>query len=344
MPQHLPELQNEIQDETVTPVSSSEPVANFQQPQDKKSPKSRSAVAKNAKQYLRAAPKFFRARPALPRHSRKCQICRHPNRELIEDLYIHWHSANSILDFINSASDDDDDPDQNENNIAWPAIYRHAYALGLDEIRRRNLRFAFELLIEQAGDVTPTSASIIAAARACSCISDDGRWSDPPKHVIVTNIVTHESDAGSGNAIPRVSIGAPSTFSPRRSARPDVIPNPAAPGCVSSQNEKDADGGEGSASVLASVPPRISASDSSRTNVPPAAAPSSAGATNPQPVAAPASRQTALAGATLGSPVAGASPSATPTHPHRPANVSGEPAPPKDSRRPAPITPVRARL
>lgn len=180
MPQQRPEPQNEIK-------------ANSQQPADKKSPATRPAVTKNTKQYLRAAPKFLRGRPALARHSRKCQICRHPDRELIEDLYIHWHSANSILDFINSASDDDADPDLNENNITWPAIYRHAYALGLDEIRRRNLRFAFELLIEQAGDITPTSASIISAARIYSCISDDGRWSDPPKHVIVTNIIQRET-------------------------------------------------------------------------------------------------------------------------------------------------------
>lgn len=180
MPQQRPEPQNEIK-------------ANSQQPADKKSPATRPAVTKNTKQYLRAAPKFLRGRPALARHSRKCQICRHPDRELIEDLYIHWHSANSILDFINSASDDDADPDLNENNITWPAIYRHAYALGLDEIRRRNLRFAFELLIEQAGDITPTSAGVIAASRIYSCISDDGRWSDPPKHVIVTNIIQRET-------------------------------------------------------------------------------------------------------------------------------------------------------
>lgn len=180
MPQQRPEPQNEIK-------------ANLQQPAENKSPHTRSAVTKNTKQYLRAAPKFLRGRPALARHSRKCQICRHPDRELIEDLYIHWHSANSILDFINSASDGDADPDQNENNITWPAIYRHAYALGLEEIRRRNLRFAFELLIEQAGDIAPTSASIISAARIYSSISDDGRWSDPPKHVIVTNIIQRET-------------------------------------------------------------------------------------------------------------------------------------------------------
>src|SRR5215472_16123988 len=156
------------------------------------------------------APNFVHHPPALARHRRKCQICHHPDRELIEDLFIHWHSPNSIANFINSASDDDDDPSLNENNITWVAIYRHAYALGLDEVRRRNLRFAFELILEQAGDITPTSASIMAAARAyAACVNTDGQWNDPPKRVIVTNIARRESDFPDSGLPVEAFVGAP---------------------------------------------------------------------------------------------------------------------------------------
>jgi len=158
----------------------------------------------------RRTPSFIHHPPSLARHRRKCQICHHPDRELIEDLFIHWHSPNSIANFINSASDDDDDPSLNENNITWVAIYRHAYALGLDEVRRRNLRFAFELILEQAGDITPTSASIMAAARAyAACVNTDGQWNDPPKRVIVTNIARRESDFPDSGLPVEAFVGAP---------------------------------------------------------------------------------------------------------------------------------------
>jgi hypothetical protein len=173
----------------------------------------RATVATHAKKYLRAskrparksaaAPKFLGSpRPDLARHRRKCQICHHPDRETIEDLFIHWHSAQAICDFFNPEEDPEDyyiaeDPqDSNEPIITWVAIYRHAYALGLDEIRRRNLSFAFEHIIENAGDITPTSAGVIAAARAyAACINGEGRWSDPPKQVFVTTIVKKEEPA-----------------------------------------------------------------------------------------------------------------------------------------------------
>ena len=146
---------------------------------------------------FREAPGFIHNRPDLARHRRKCSICRHPERETIEDLFIHWHSPTTIANYFDDTADaaeDAGDESHNRLRITWVAIYRHAYAVGLDEVRRRNLRFAFEHILEQAGDITPTSASIMAAARAyAACLNNDGQWNDPPKRVIVTNILKREA-------------------------------------------------------------------------------------------------------------------------------------------------------
>jgi hypothetical protein len=204
---------------------------------------------------FREAPGFIHNRPDLARHRRKCSICRHPERDTIEDLFIHWHSPNTIANFFDDTADaaeDAGDESHNRLRITWVAIYRHAYAVGLDEVRRRNLRFAFEHILEQAGDITPTSASIMAAARAyAACLNNDGQWNDPPKQVIVTNIIKRDEVASAPSDI--VAAGLSRQPSPS-AATSDVIPNPAAPGCVSRQNENDADGGEGPAVAFASSP------------------------------------------------------------------------------------------
>ncbi len=173
--------------------------ANPAPTKSRKKPRTRSTALADAKNVLRAAsavtskslavPQFIHRTPDLARHRRKCAVCHHPEREAIEDLFIHWHSPSSIASYY-----DDGDEESNERAITWVSIYRHAYAFGLDEIRRRNLRFAFELLLEQADQITPTSATLIAAARALgSCVNENGAWNEPPKRVLVTNIIRNES-------------------------------------------------------------------------------------------------------------------------------------------------------
>jgi len=159
----------------------------------KKKPPRTTALA-DAKKVLRAAsaatskslaaPEFVHRPPDIARHRRKCAVCHHPEREIIEDLFIHWHSPNTIAEYYK---------DDTDGELNWVSIYRHAYAFGLDELRRRNLRFVFELIIEQAADITATPAAIIASARALgTCVTPDGQWNDPPKRVIVTNIIKNE--------------------------------------------------------------------------------------------------------------------------------------------------------
>ncbi|HEV2489447.1 MAG TPA: hypothetical protein VGT03_06545 [Candidatus Acidoferrales bacterium] len=99
---------------------------------------------------------------------------------MIEELFVRWHSPEAIANFL-------DDHDQ----INWVSIYRHAYALGLDAVRRRNLGFVFENILDNAADATPTAAGVVAAARAISCIGKDGQWIEPEKRILMTTLVRH---------------------------------------------------------------------------------------------------------------------------------------------------------
>jgi hypothetical protein len=108
-------------------------------------------------------------------HERKCSVCRHPNRDAIEEAFLHWQSPNEIA---------------TEYDLPGPApLYRHAQATGLYARRKRNLRFVLENLLERVSEVqVVTPGSIVRAVRAYSRITDDGEWIDPPREIIVTHI------------------------------------------------------------------------------------------------------------------------------------------------------------
>jgi hypothetical protein len=181
--------------------------ARLSHPQAKKSlapngrarPAPASSVAQ-AKNYLRStkapARRYLRSTPDLQRHRRKCAICHHPEREMIEELFVRWHSPECIANHL-----------EDWDNVNWVSIYRHAYALGLDAIRRRNLGFVFENILDNAADATPTSAGVVAAARAISCVSEDGRWVEPPKRIIMTTIVRKEALDATTSTEPDASSG-----------------------------------------------------------------------------------------------------------------------------------------
>ncbi|HEY0703113.1 MAG TPA: hypothetical protein VGD60_10125 [Candidatus Acidoferrales bacterium] len=109
---------------------------------------------------------------ALERHARKCIICNHPDREAIELDYIHWRRAESIA---------------KEFGFHFRNLYRHAYATGLHQDRRRNVGSALELLIEDAAGVRTTAGDIIKAVRAFAHINDRGEWQNPPNHLIMSS-------------------------------------------------------------------------------------------------------------------------------------------------------------
>ena len=114
-----------------------------------------------------------RAPVDISHHERHCTICQHPEREAIEEAFLHWHSISGICtDFKVSGR---------------TTVYRHAHAFNLFPRRSRNLRFALGLIIEEAECVRPTTEGIVSAIRAYTRLTDAGEWVEPPAHVIVSS-------------------------------------------------------------------------------------------------------------------------------------------------------------
>ncbi|MGH9728259.1 MAG: hypothetical protein ACRD4V_06670 [Candidatus Acidiferrales bacterium] len=110
----------------------------------------------------------------LSHHERKCFICRHPERETIEEMFIDWHSPMTIYSRFMLRD--------------RRTIYDHAHALGLFAKRRRNMRCALERIIERAdeGDVSPHG--IVAAIKAYASLTSSGEWVEPARRVIYTSV------------------------------------------------------------------------------------------------------------------------------------------------------------
>ncbi len=120
--------------------------------------------------------------PDLLRHARRCVICNHPERDLIEEAFVHWFHADRIVD--------------DHNLPSRSALYRHAYATGLYDLRRQNMRYALEHLIEDAIHAPVSGDCIIRAIRAHARLTGDGRWIDPPQQIIVERRDAAHGDAG----------------------------------------------------------------------------------------------------------------------------------------------------
>ncbi len=110
---------------------------------------------------------------SLDRHRRLCAICRHTDRDSIEQDFLHWMGPCEIASHY-------DLPDRF-------TVYRHAHATGLIALRKRNLRSALEYVIEGAEAIQPTASGLVCAMRAYTRITDDGEWLDSPKRVIFSH-------------------------------------------------------------------------------------------------------------------------------------------------------------
>lgn len=110
--------------------------------------------------------------PDLAHHRLKCIICRHKKRGAIEEAFIHWGSPWFIsLDF----------------RVSKRTLYRHAHAVGLFTRRREKLRFILEHILERAQEAQVRADTVIRALRAYTCLTDDGRWHEPPARVIFSS-------------------------------------------------------------------------------------------------------------------------------------------------------------
>ena len=111
------------------------------------------------------------SQPDLARHARKCTICRHKDRPVIDFDYLNWRSTQQIV-----------------REYALPhrvALYRHADATGLTALRKSRLCSVLDSIIEQAETVEVTGATILRAMRAYSCLTKKGDWVELPRRKIV---------------------------------------------------------------------------------------------------------------------------------------------------------------
>jgi len=120
----------------------------------------------------------FRTPPDFSRHSRRCSICLHPDRDAIEGDFIRWRSPELIAREYKLAN--------------RTSIYRHAHCTGLFAWRRRELGRVLEGMLENHEHI-PLEASdaIVRAARVYAHLDENGNWFEPPRtNFVFTSPVT----------------------------------------------------------------------------------------------------------------------------------------------------------
>jgi hypothetical protein len=132
--------------------------------------------------------------PVEERHSRKCHVCNHPDRDLIELDFLQWRSSRAI---------------PIDHEIPENSIYRHAHALGLFELRRGNMRLALDRVIEKCSYAEATADTVVRAVRAQACLTDDGHWVEPARHLIVTTQPARSASTGCLEEAPNFLIESP---------------------------------------------------------------------------------------------------------------------------------------
>jgi hypothetical protein len=98
----------------------------------------------------------------LERHARKCTICRHPERQQIDESFLHWRSPQTIMHCFGIKTE--------------TTIYHHAHAFNLFALRNRNLQSALCNIIEDIDTRDFTGREILDAVRALAHLTADGRW------------------------------------------------------------------------------------------------------------------------------------------------------------------------
>jgi hypothetical protein len=129
-------------------------------PTPKPRPKTRKSPKSKAKSRVRG-PKRPQPTP-LERHARKCSICRHPLRQMIEEAFLHWRSPQTIMHCFDIQTE--------------TTIYHHAHAFNFFALRNRNLQSALANIVETIDTCDFTGAEMLDAVRALAHLSEDGRW------------------------------------------------------------------------------------------------------------------------------------------------------------------------
>jgi hypothetical protein len=112
--------------------------------------------------------------PNPGRHSAKCRICRHAQREEIEEDFVAWRSPRRIAQEYGLGN--------------RYCLYRHARATNLFAKRRRNVRSALEQIIEQAETAEASASSIVAAIAAYVNLNARGEWIEADQRVYLDEL------------------------------------------------------------------------------------------------------------------------------------------------------------
>ena len=106
--------------------------------------------------------------PDFSRHSRRCTVCAHPDRDAIEADFVRWRSPNTIANTYGL--------------VDRAAVYRHAHATGLFARRKRETCRVLEYVME-CMETCPANMidTVIRATRAYAHMDDQGRWFEPPR-------------------------------------------------------------------------------------------------------------------------------------------------------------------
>ena len=155
---------------------------------------------------LRASLPRVSSPPDYERHSRKCLICSHPDRDAIEGEFIRWRSPEKI-------ARDYDVTDRN-------SIYRHAHATNLFEERRRHIPRVLESYLETIDDNPPEDFDpVTRAVRVYAHLNTTGGWFEPLRRVhITTSHVPYPS--------PELDDPEPDDHEPEPVSDPDPEPDP----------------------------------------------------------------------------------------------------------------------
>jgi hypothetical protein len=112
--------------------------------------------------------------PDFERHSRKCLVCSHPDRDAIEGEFIRWRSPEKIVRDYNIT-------DRN-------SIYRHAHATNLFAERRRHVARVLESYLETIDDNPPADFDpVTRAVRVYAHLNANGAWFEPLRKVHITH-------------------------------------------------------------------------------------------------------------------------------------------------------------
>ena len=101
----------------------------------------------------------------IERHARKCAICRHPERQQIDESFLHWRSPQTIMHCFGIKTE--------------TTIYHHAHAFNFFALRNRNLQSALANVVENIDTRDFTGREMLDAVRALAHLGENGRWIHP---------------------------------------------------------------------------------------------------------------------------------------------------------------------